>query len=315
MSQENEYTAAMLQIKYLIEEFIKNVSQTKSHDNYQKFGLFIGGGNSFDFDTNGNLFESTTEKINRIRFTVFNDQMRIIQGLFFTIDYGTKRIINWGADRMPFNSSVNWNTVPLGNEIVALINKCQQKLPNYQFVSQQSRFSTRKTNQPLYFNILRRNNIAPNGEIRSHYDYAVKSISPDIDLNENTEQLSYLGKDEANLLKGHRVHLLTTIGRNIGVKSGVDPLRQTGLDQYHLITDPMFRKTKIIDLNKIDNGRFGYQDFLDKQTVQNAIKKYRDEYDSIVIITNNEMATKVVTLIAQLAGITLNQIGCRHYNN
>lgn len=315
MSRENEYTIAMLQVKDLIEEFIKNVSQTKPHDDYHKFGLFIGSGNYSDFDANGNLFTSATEQINRIRFTIFNDQMRIIRGLFFTIDYGTTRIINWRADRMPFNSSVNWNTVPLGDEITALINKCQQKLPKYQFVSQQSRFLTCQTNQPLYFNILRRNNVAPDGKIRSHYDYAVKSISPDIDLNENTERLSYLGKDEADLLKGHRVHLLTMIGKNTGIKSGVDPLKQTGLDQYHLITDQMPRKTKIIDLNKIDNRRFGYQDFLNKQTVQNAIKKYRDEYDAIVIITNNEMATKVIALIAQLAGITLNQIGCRHYNN
>lgn len=315
MSRENEYTIAMLQIKDLIEEFIENVSQTKSHDDYHKFGLFVGGGDNFDFDANGNLFVSTTEKINRIRLTVFNDQMRIIQGLFFTIDYGVKRLINWRADRMPINKSVNWNTVPLGDEIAALINKCQQMLPNYQFVNLQSRFSTCKTNQPLYFNILRRNNMTPDGKIRSHYDYDVKSISPDIDLNENTEQLSYLGKDEADLLKGHRVHLLTTIGENIGIKSSVDTLKQTGLDQYHLITDQMSHKIKIIDLNKIDNGRFGYQDFLDKQTVQNAIKKYRDEYDAITIITNNKMATEVITLIAQLAGITLNQIGCRHYNN
>ena len=228
--------------------------------------------------------------------------------LMLGISQGQRRIQTLNIDRMigvtgtlscriqrrP-RSGQTWSDVPFGDELMTAVNQIRQVDIDADVIVKSSMTDlTADGNQYLHpFRQNRQN---------TSIDHIEQADAETIPLGEKFHELSVIGPETFNRLKGHRISQIITI--NTGMIDDHD-----GFDVTQFTACLPGKKTAVLNLQA--EKMFRFQPWLNSSVINAKIDKLRDSYDAVVIATNSPLTLKVAKFIAQYANVRIKQISIR----
>ena len=228
--------------------------------------------------------------------------------LMLGISQGQRRIQTLNIDRMigvtgtlscriqrrP-RSGQTWSDVLFGDELMTAVNQIRQVDVDADVVVQSSLTDlTADGNQ--YLHMFRQN------RQYTSIDHIEQTNTETILLGEKFHELSIIGPETFNRLKGHRISQIITI--NTGMIDDHD-----GFDVTQFTACLPGKKTAVLNLQA--EKMFRFQPWLKTEVINAKIDELRDSYDAVVIATNGVLTLKVANFIAQYANVRIKQLVIR----
>lgn len=188
-----------------------------------------------------------------------------------------------------------WSDVPFGDELMTAVNQIRQVDIDADVVVQSSLTDlTADGNQ--YLHLFRQN------KQNTSIDHIEQTDTETILLAEKFHELSIIGPETFNRLKGHRISQIITI--NTGMIDDRD-----GFDFTQMPACLPGKKMAVLNLQA--KKMFRFQPWLNSSAIDAKIDELRDSYDAVVIATNSVLTLKVANFIAQYANVRIKQISIR----
>lgn len=188
-----------------------------------------------------------------------------------------------------------WSDVPFGDELMTAVNQIRQVDIDADVVVQSSLTDlTADGNQ--YLHLFRQN------RQNTSIDRIEQTDTETIPFGRNFHELSVIGPETFNRLKGHRISQIITI--NTGMIDDYD-----GFDVTQFTACLPGKKTAVLNLQT--EKMFRFQPWLKTEVINAKIDELRDSYDAVVIATNSVLTLKVANFIAQYANVRIKQISIR----
>ena len=228
--------------------------------------------------------------------------------LMLGISQGQRRIQTLNIDRMigvtgtlscriqrrP-RSGQTWSDVPFGDELMTAVNQIRQVDIDADVIIKSSVTDlTADGNQ--YLHLFRQN------KQNTSVDHIEQADVETIPLGEKFHELSVIGPETFNRLKGHRLSQIVTI--NTAMIDDHD-----GFDFTQFTACLPGKKTAVLNLQA--EKMFRFQPWLKTDAINAKIDELRDSYDVVVITTNSPLTLKVANFIAQYANVRIKQLGIR----
>lgn len=228
--------------------------------------------------------------------------------LMLGISQGQRRIQTLNIDRMigmtgtlscriqrrP-RSGQTWSDVPFGDELMTAVNQIRQVDIDADIIVKSSVTDlTADGNQ--YLHLFRQN------RQNTSIDHIEQTDTETIPLAEKFHELSIIGPETFNRLRGHRLSQIITI--NTGMVNDHD-----GFDVTQFAACLPGKKTTVLNLQA--EKMFRFQSWLKAEVINTKIDEFRDNYDAVVITTNSTLTLKVANFIAQYANVRIKQISIR----
>lgn len=188
-----------------------------------------------------------------------------------------------------------WSDVPFGDELMTAVNQIRQADIDADVVVQSSLTDlTADGNQ--YLHLFRQN------RQNTSIDRIEQADAETIPLGEKFHELSVIGPETFNRLRGHRLSQIITI--NTGMIDDND-----GFDVIQFTACLPGKKTAVLNLQA--EKMFQFQPWLKTEVINAKIDKLRNSYDAVVIATNSVLTLKVANFIAQYANVRIKQLVIR----
>ena len=228
--------------------------------------------------------------------------------LMLGISQGQRRIQTLNIDRMigvagtlscriqrrP-RSGQTWSDVPFGDKLMTAVNQIRQVDIDADVIVKSSVTDlTADGNQ--YLHLFRQN------RQNTSIDRIEQADAEMIPLGEKFHELSVIGPETFNRLRGHRLSQIITI--NTGMIDDHD-----GFDVTQFTACLPGKKTAVLNLQA--EKMFRFQPWLKTEVINAKIDELHDNYDVVIIATNSALTLKVANFIAQYANVRIKQLVIR----